>query len=252
VLLAAPQGELEYAVAGVGRPVTIFAHGLGGSIGQTRPLASGVPGSRAFLHFRGHGASFRPRSAPSYADLAADLAAVADHVDATRALGVSMGAAALLHLATAEPDRFDRLVFVLPAVIDELRSEPVRRRLAQLQAAIATGATEEFVREEIPPQARETGAGQEYIRSRAATLATLGDAVAATASAVAVPDRTLLGKVGAPSLVIGAVGDPLHDVAVAEELAGLLPAARLHVFPDAGFVWTRRAELRSLIGGFLS
>lgn len=249
MLLTAPQGTLEYVVAGRGEPVTIFAHGLGGSIPHARPLASGVPGTRAFLHFRGHGNSFVPDRFPGYAGLAADLSAVADQVDATRALGVSMGAAALLSLVAGQPRRFDRLVFVLPAVIDEVRSDRVRRRLAELSAAIADGTTAEFVRTEIPASVDDPGG---YVTARAAALDRLADFVAATADAVAVADRTTLAKVEAPALVIGAVDDPLHDLAVARDLARLLPDARLHVFPDPGFVWTRRAELRELIGGFLS
>jgi 3-oxoadipate enol-lactonase len=249
VLLTAPQGSLEYLVAGRGDPVTVFAHGLGGSIPQTRPLASGVPGTRAFLHFPGHGNSFQPAEFPGYAGLAADLAAVADHVGATRALGVSMGAAALLSLVSEQPRRFDRLVFVLPAVIDAVRSDSVRRRLAEMSAAITNDTIAEFVRTEIPSSVRNPG---EYVTARAAALSRLGDFVRATADAVAVPDRTTLAKVDAPALVVGALGDPLHDVAVARDLAGLLPAARLHIFPDPGFVWTRRDELRDLIGGFLS
>jgi pimeloyl-ACP methyl ester carboxylesterase len=249
VLLSAPQGPLEYLVAGRGDPVTVFAHGLGGAISHTRPLASGVPGTRAFFHFRGHGNSFRPADFPGYAGLAADLAAVADHVGAIRALGVSMGAAALLSLVAERPRRFDRLVFVLPAVIDEMRSDSVRRRLGEMSAAIANGTVAEFVRTEIPESVRDPG---DYVAARAAALGRLDDFVRATADAIAVPDRSVLTKVEAPTLVIGALGDPLHDVAVARDLAGLLPDARLHVFPDPGFVWTRRAELRDVIGGFLS
>jgi pimeloyl-ACP methyl ester carboxylesterase len=92
----------------------------------------------------------------------------------------------------------------------------------------------------------------DYVSARAVALSRLGDFVRATADAIAVPDRTTLAKVEAPTLVVGALGDPLHDVAVARDLAGLLPDARLHVFPDPGFVWTRRTELREVIGGFLS
>lgn len=36
----------------------------------------------------------------------------------------------------------------------------------------------------------------------------------------------------APALVIGQEGDPVHDAAVARELAAMLPRAELHVFPD--------------------
>ena len=47
-------------MTGPGEPVTVFAHGLAGSIDETRPFGSGVRGSRVFLHFRGHGATSAP------------------------------------------------------------------------------------------------------------------------------------------------------------------------------------------------
>lgn len=120
-LLTTPSGiTIEYLVAGVGvpDPVTVFAHGRGGAIGTTRVLGSGVPGRKVFFHFRGHGRSTPvPTDSWTFTELAGDLAAVADHVGATRALGASLGAAALATLLAAAPDRFERSVFYLPAVI---------------------------------------------------------------------------------------------------------------------------------------
>jgi pimeloyl-ACP methyl ester carboxylesterase len=109
-LLRAPFGDLEYLVAGVGpaSPVTVFAHGRGSGIPETRPLGSGIPGRKVFFHFRGYG---RSSSAPDSWQPADDLRAVADHVGATRAVGASMGAAAVGALS----DRFSRVVLYLPA-----------------------------------------------------------------------------------------------------------------------------------------
>ncbi|HET7661061.1 MAG TPA: alpha/beta hydrolase, partial [Oryzihumus sp.] len=56
-LLDGPDGALEYLLTGSGGPTTVFGHGLAGSIETTRPFGSGVEGTRAFFHFRGHGAS---------------------------------------------------------------------------------------------------------------------------------------------------------------------------------------------------
>jgi pimeloyl-ACP methyl ester carboxylesterase len=116
-LLDGPNGQIDWLATGSGDPVTIFAHGLAASIAQTRPLASGVPGTRVFLSFRGHGATTTPdpKTSPwTYATLADELRAVADDTNATRALGLSMGSHALLSLVATTPDRFQRLVFVLP------------------------------------------------------------------------------------------------------------------------------------------
>jgi pimeloyl-ACP methyl ester carboxylesterase len=118
-----PAGPVEYLVTGSGVPVTLFVHGLTGSIAQTRPFGSGVTGSRVFLHLRGHGATPVPSGADGepvpggYADLAAELTAVATATGATRALGVSLGAGALVRRLADQPDGFDRVVLVLPSAL---------------------------------------------------------------------------------------------------------------------------------------
>ena len=81
-----------------------------------------MPGSRTFLHFRGHGASATPDDRWEYADLAAELWAVADHVGARQALGISLGAGALCAGLASDPTRFDRLVLVLGGLKDRVRS----------------------------------------------------------------------------------------------------------------------------------
>ena len=124
-----PGGALEVLTTGSGLPSTVFAHGLAGSIETTRPFGSGVAGSRTFFSFRGHGASAAPETDWTYAALAAELDAVARHAGATRALGVSMGAGALCSLLEQQPDRFDRLVLVIPAVVDRPRSDAAMDRL---------------------------------------------------------------------------------------------------------------------------
>jgi pimeloyl-ACP methyl ester carboxylesterase len=144
------------------------------------------------------------------------------------------------------------LVFFLPSVVDQVRSPAVRRTLQEMAAAIEDGTVAQFVRNEIPEQFRDTGAAARYAQIRSAALAGLADMVRTAQDQVAVADRSAVTKIEAPTLVIGAAGDPLHDVAVARDLAGLLPDATLHIFDGPGPVWTHRAELRDLISGFLA
>jgi pimeloyl-ACP methyl ester carboxylesterase len=124
-LLEAPGGLLEFTTTGSGLPATVFAHGIGGSIQTTRPFGSGVKGSRTFLHFHGYGASAAAQTPWTFSVLADQLRAVADHVRASQALGVSMGAGAMCSLLAVTPLRFERLVFVLPAVLDRPRTDGV-------------------------------------------------------------------------------------------------------------------------------
>lgn len=262
--MAAPRGgELETLVTGVGEPVTLFAHGLAGGIPDTRPLGSGVAGRRVYFAFRGHGASSGSDRAWGYADLAADLRVVADAYGARRAVGVSMGAGALCRLLAAEPGRFDRLVFFLPAVLDEPRSRPARERLNALADAVESGdpaAVAAVVAAEVPPSAAGGSAAMAYVRQRVAALLGAGaaapggiaGALRAMPDEVAVPDAAALRAVTAPALVLACEGDPQHPEGVAERLAGLLPAASLHVYAEPGVLWTARADLRTRISAFLN
>ncbi len=126
---------VEFVVFGSGDPVTVFAHGLAGSVSETKPLAMAVPGTRVLFHFRGHGNSAPLTNGWNYELLAEDLRTVADHVGATGACGLSLGSGALLRLLSHDPQRFDRLAFVMPAALNQQVSDGAVRRLADLRAA---------------------------------------------------------------------------------------------------------------------
>lgn len=257
-LVTTPHGvRIEQLVTGVGDPVTVFAHGLGGSIAITRPLGSAVVGRRVFFQFRGHGRSDAPAGRWSYADLARDLRAVADLNTATRAVGVSLGAGALCRLLADSPERFDRVVFFLPAVLDEPRPLSVRARVRRLLEAISSGDAAALAAElahELPPAERGTPAGQAYLRQRIDQLLRdgLAPALASLPDQVVVADRSALSAVRSPALIIACAEDELHPVEVAEQLAAVLPKATLHVYDRPGVLWTHRADLRQRISTFLN
>jgi 3-oxoadipate enol-lactonase len=141
---------------GAGAPVTVVGHGLGASYDETRPLVGGLPGTRVLHRFRGHGDAPLGAGPVSWELLGRDLLATADEVGATRAIGVSLGAGALLALLAEHPDRFERVVLLLPAALDQAR--PVERALA-LVDALETGSEEAvlpLVLDELPPEQRET------------------------------------------------------------------------------------------------
>ncbi len=248
-------GRVEYVVVGSGSPVTVFGHGLGGSILDTRPLGVGVRGTKVFLHFRGHGGSLG--DGWSYAGLATDLRAVADETGATRALGVSMGAGALTALLADAPDRFDRVVFYLPAVLDRPGAGPALGRFRAMAGAVEAGDLDgltALVLTEIPPAVRVQPDARAYAAMRAELLLA-GKAAAALRELpgqAAVADAGVLARVGVPALVVAQEDDDLHPVAVARELAAALPDARLEVFAGGGSLWLSRDRLRTLISGFLN
>lgn len=247
-LLRLPDGaSLEYLVTGSHSPVTLFVPGLGGGIPDTRPLGSGVPGKKVFVQLPARG---------RYADLAADVAAVADETSTTRALGVSLGAGALCRLLVDAPDRFDKLVFFLPAVLDMPRAEPARARTLALSEAIASGSREavgELMAAEVPAELRDTTAARAYVAQRTAVLLTGGWAkpVADLADQVAVDDAAAMRRVTAPVLVLGCRGDDLHPAEVATRLAAAFPSSTLHVYDEPGVLWYHRDDLRRRISSFL-
>jgi 3-oxoadipate enol-lactonase len=249
--------RLEQLVSGAGLPVTVAAHGLGASIAETRPLLGGVGGTRVFYAARGHGASPLPDEPISYAALGDDLEAVADEHGATRVLGVSMGAGALLSLLARRPERFERVVLFLPAAIDRPRTDAAVRRLAGLAAALDAGepdAVQAHVLEELPADLRGLPVVTGYARTRAAYLLAspgVGAALRGLPAVVPVEDRSRLSAVTAQVLLLAQEGDPLHPAQVARELAAVLPRARLVVFEQPGVVFRERARLRAEIAGFL-
>jgi pimeloyl-ACP methyl ester carboxylesterase len=249
--------DIEYLVTGSGDPVTVFAHGLSGSISETRPLGSGVAGTRVFFHFRGHGASSAPAGSWSYDDIGGELLAVADHFGATRALGASMGAGAICNVLAKQPDRFERVVLFLPAVLDVIPPDAPVHRLTALADAIESNDVERLTQilvEDQPAPVRAMPAVHDYMRLRAEGLVgtPIAQAVRSIPLTVPVPDRRALEKVTVPVLVLGQEGDPVHLLSIAQEIAGVLPNATLHTFPEDGGIWLARDQLREVITSFLN
>lgn len=257
-LVATPHGvRLERLVTGTGDPVTVFGHGLGNGIATTRPFGSGVTGRKVFFQFRGHGRSEAPDGPWNYLDLARDLRAIADLGGAGRAFGASLGAGALCRLLAESPERFEKLVFFLPAVLDQPRGPVAQERITDLLEAVESGdasAVADVVTLELPAAVRNTPAGWAYLRQRLDQL--LRDGLAAGLASLAeqtpLRDTTALAAVTAPALVIANAGDDLHPVEVAERLAAALPQATLHVYDRPGVLWSERADLRDRIAGFLN
>ena len=248
---------LEQLVTGAGAPVTVAAHGLGASIAETRPLLGGVAGTRVFYAARGHGGSPLPDEPYTYAALGRDLEAVADEHGATRALGVSMGAGALLSLLSRRPGRFERVVLFLPAAVDLPRGDEAVRRLSALAAALDAAdprAVQAAVLEELPADLREQRVAVAYARTRAAYLLAspgVGAALRGLPAVAPVEDRSRLSAVTAEVLLLAQEGDAVHPAQVARELAGVLPRARLVVFEQPGVVFRERTRLRAEIAAFL-
>jgi 3-oxoadipate enol-lactonase len=216
-----------------------------------------VSGTRIFFTFRGHGGSAPLPADWTFHDLADDLLAVADAHQATRAVGVSLGAGALCRLVADRPARFERLVFFLPAVLDRPRPALARDRFAALAEALADPDERRLagvVELEVPRAQVGTAAARAYVRQRVAALRAPGvvEQLRRLPGLTAVESIEALRVVDAPALVVGCEGDPLHPLAAAERLAGALPGATLLSYPEPGILWTHRADLRTRLTAFLN
>ncbi|MEP6666673.1 MAG: alpha/beta hydrolase [Nocardioidaceae bacterium] len=256
-LIHGPDGPIECVVTGSGSPVTAFAHGLAGSIEETRPFGSGVVGTRVFFHFRGHGATVGSEAPWTYATLESELRAVMSSYDVRRGLGVSLGAGALLRAAAATPEAFQRLVFVLPATIDQPRTDPAITRMQMMAELIEDRDIDGLARalvEEQPVSVQDRPDVKLWAQRQARRLSatTVARGLRELPPQHPLESRDGLADIDCPVLVIGQEDDAAHPAALARELAEALPHAEVEIFSVGGVLWTHRAELRSRIAHFLN
>lgn len=256
-LAPSPAGTIDgvsFVVLGQGGPVTVFAHGLGGSVAETRPLATRVAGTRVLLDFRGHGDSDVLEDGWDYDLLADNLLTVANAVGASQAVGLSLGSGALLRALSRDPERFRKVAFVLPAAIDDTRRDGATVRLRRLGRAIDRGdarLTADILLEELPQQVRQRRGIDTLVLRRATQLVTR-PAPEPRQEDRPLHDRSVLSRVTCPALVLGQAEDPLHPGDLAAELAAALPSAELVMLPEGGVFWTAAREAQVALAQHLA
>jgi pimeloyl-ACP methyl ester carboxylesterase len=267
----------HYRLAPAGcREVVVLLHGLGGDLDQLwdvtdanvggRPVAKLAPDARAHgrTELGGDGEAGEAGEAGelTFALLARDVLGLVDRLGLGPQMvlvGVSMGAATALALALGAPERVHGLVLARPA----WRHEPLPPNLA--------------VFAEIAALLRSAGPGEgRSLFSEAPSYRQIRDLSPSVAASLldqfdkpfalsrvrrleelprSVPyrDPAALRAVAAPALVVGAPRDPVHPLAFAEELAGLLPEGRLAVITARDVSPERnRADLASTVDAFLA
>ncbi len=230
--------ELAVEVVGEGSPVILLAHGLTGNRNELALFAPFLPGTKVLMDFRGHGDSERPPAGSyTFDHLAGDVEAVSDEFGVTVAAGASMGAAATLRVLESDPERFRKLIILLPARL-EVGDETYMRlsRMADLLEEHGPERTAEIViaEEEGAGSFDQFPASKDY--RRAAILAMNSDGVPSAIRGVIndqpVRDPERIRAVTAPTLIISQEGDAFHSTAVARELEDVMPNAELVILPD--------------------
>lgn len=214
--------ELAFEVHGEGEPL-LWVHGFMGAGADWRYLFPEPPAGYRVIapDLRGHGASAVPGGAFTFRDCARDLAALLDHLGLARikAIGLSGGGIALLHLATMRPGLIEAMT-----LISAPPSFPPQARAQQRQFSLA--ALPEAERALL--RQRHTG-GEVQLEWLAATARGFADSVGDVEFTPAT-----LGTIAASTLIVFGDRDPLYPVSQAVELFTALPHAYLWIIPNGG------------------
>lgn len=207
---------------------------------------------------RGHGQS-DPAPTPHdyrYADYGDDAVAVLDHLGVERAVlvGHSMGAHTAARVALTHPDRVAALVLGAPAHLGQPSTTP--EHWDALADGLQRGGPEGMLAALEP-----LGVPDEWAASLRTVIvqrlgkhlhpAAVADALRATSRSAAFDGLDALGAIRVPTLVVGSRDeiDPDHPLAVAQEYARRIPAARF-VVESAGetpLTWRGGALSRAIL-----
>src|ERR1051326_8038878 len=107
--------EMYYEVRGAGEPLVLL-HG-GGGVGSNWNLIFKDPPKDYRLivpDLRGHGRTTNPAAGFTFLQLGQDVLGLMDRlgIEKFKAIGLSLGAKTLLHVATQQPDRVEAMVLV--------------------------------------------------------------------------------------------------------------------------------------------
>jgi 3-oxoadipate enol-lactonase len=230
--------QLSVHVVGEGQPVTVMGHGLTSTYRDFEIFAPFLPGTKVMFDFRGHGDSeCPPPGSYTTEHFAQDLNAVAKEYEATCAAGVSLGSGAIMRILTTEPERFDKLIFLLPGRVPVRQA--VKDRLFHLSDLLETKSVQEtaditLAEEEAAGAFAQFPASKQFRRDALLRMNREGipNAIRECIDDPPVTDPDLVRRMQASTLIIAQDNDLLHDADIARELARLLPNSELHVFAD--------------------
>jgi pimeloyl-ACP methyl ester carboxylesterase len=223
-LTASDGAELHYAEDGSGEPLLLL-HDLTGTGADWAHVFELEALSALYRVIRpdarGHGRSTDPAGAFTFRRCALDVLELLDHlgIERARAIGMSLGAETLLHVATAAPMRVTSMVLVSAAP-----RFPAETRKMLRTAAAAPHTPEEW---DAMREVHVHGDAQiEALWRLPAKLA--ADRKDSTFTA------KRLRSVAARTLVVAGDRDPLYPVELAVELYRGIPSASLYVVPGGG------------------
>ena len=214
--------EMYYEARGEGEPLVLL-HG-GGGIGANWDLIFKEPPAGYQLiipDLRGHGRSTNPSPGFTFRQLAEDVFGLLDRleIDRFKAIGLSLGAKTLLHVATQQPDRVEALVLVSATPYFPATARAI---MGQLTVETRSKAEWEQMRQWHPQ-------GDEQIRKLWEQMHALKDSY---------DDMNFtppyLSTITARTLIVHGDRDPLYPVQLAMEMYAAIPRSYLWVIPNGG------------------
>jgi 3-oxoadipate enol-lactonase len=246
--------QLSYERSGSGPPLLLIMGLSGTLLHWGEPFMEGLRGDFDVISYdhRGVGASSRVEAPFSIADLAQDAAGLlgALGVESAHVMGISMGGMIAQELVLGYPALLRTLTLGCTYCGGPGSNLPAQ---PELGAAIMSGDRERAIRAmwEANVSARFAQDDEAYARFQAIG-AERAVAVAVTMeqlSAITRHDTSArLGQLEMPTLVVHGTEDSIIPVENGRIVAGLIPEARLEIWPDTGhlFFWEqpqRSAEL---------
>ncbi len=253
-ILTRPGAQVAYSVEGSG-PIVVTAHGL--SVSRAAALAAGqsFAGLSERGHTvvaydaRGHGQSTGRLIANDYtwSNLAGDMLALIDEVSPDApvdAVGASMGCATILYAVVAAPERFRRLVLVIPPTAWETRATIASGY--ELQAKLIEDKGLDAFLDLVADYENPPAIPADLVM-RPDVAEELLPTVFRGAALSDFPSADDIAGIRQPVLILAWAGDPGHPVSTSEELVALLPQAELHIAQSPADV----AQWVELAGPFL-
>jgi pimeloyl-ACP methyl ester carboxylesterase len=214
--------EMYYELRGAGAPLALLHGGTGAGVNWNLVFKDAPPGCRLIVpDLRGHGLSTNPSGKFTFRQSALDVFAMFDYlgIEQFKAVGVSLGAKTLLHMATQQPTRVEAMVLVSAT---PYFPEQARTIMRQVNPDNRTEAEWEQMRQWHKH-------GDEQIRA----LWNVANAFKDSYDDMNFTPR-LLSTITARTLIVHGDRDPLYPIDMAVELYKSIPQAYLWVVPNGG------------------
>jgi 2-hydroxy-6-oxonona-2,4-dienedioate hydrolase len=266
-------GDIEYAVAGEGRPI-LMVHGTGGGFDQSlaaapRLVAAGykviAPSRFGYLRSSFPAEPSSENQADALVDLLDDLG-----IDRVPIIGVSAGALSALAFGIRHPERCAAVIPLVPASYVPGRAPQPPSRLAaaiyehalksdllfwlglklaertMIQSILATDV--EVFRHAAPPEQQRA----RQLLWDILPVSHRAEGLRNDARLAGNPDPMPIERIRAPTLTISLEDDRYGTFEAARHIANSVPGARLVSYPTGGHVWLGRdADVHREIDIFL-